>query len=143
LPYSLTMNSLHFTFLLLTILSIESIMGQNLSPEQIVQKNLDSYNKRDIEGFMSSFSDNITIHNFADQKLTANGLIEVRKMYKELFELSPNLHSTILNRIVFDNKVIDHESIMGRRGSKEVIELVLIYEVQEEKIHKITVIRKP
>lgn len=137
------MKPLHIAFLLLTILSIESTMAQKLSPEQVVQKNLDSYNKRDIEGFMSSFSDSITIYNFADQKMTANGHTEVRKMYKELFELSPNLHSTILNRIVFDNKVIDHESIIGRRCSNEVIELVLIYEVKKEKIYKITVIRKP
>ena len=40
------------------------------------------------------------------------------------------------------NKVIDHESIVGRNGSDEVIELVLIYEVNERKITKITVIKK-
>jgi hypothetical protein len=136
------MKSLYKTFLLVTIISTSSIMGQNLSPEDVVQKNLDSYNHKDIDGFMSSFSDSIIIYNFSDQKITAHGLTEVRKIYSELFDASPKLHSTIIKRIVFDNKVIDHESITGRRGSKDIIELVLIYEVKDEKIYKITVIRK-
>ncbi len=117
-------------------------MGQNISPEQIVQKNLDFYNKRDIEGFMGSFSDSITFYNFSDNKITAMGLTEVRKLYTALFDSSPKLHSTILKRIVFDNKVIDHESIMGRRGSTDIVELVLIYEVKNDKIYKVTVMRK-
>jgi hypothetical protein len=63
-------------------------------------------------------------------------------VYKELFDLSPNLHSTIVKRITFDNKVIDHESIVGRRGSDGIFEIVLIYEVKDNKIYKITAIRK-
>jgi hypothetical protein len=62
-------------------------------------------------------------------------------VYKELFDLSPKLHSTILKRITFDNKVIDHESIVGRRGADDVFEIVLIYEVKDNKIFKMTTIR--
>ena len=117
-------------------------MAQNSSPEQIVQQNLDYYNNRDIEGFMRCFSEDIVIYSFDDPKITASGLEEVRKLYTALFQNSPNLHSTIVNRIVFDNKVIDHESIVGRKGSADILELVLIYEVKNDKIYKITVIRK-
>jgi hypothetical protein len=136
------MKKIYLVLIIQTIVSIQIMMAQSKSPEQVVQMNLDCYNNRDIEGFMSYFSDSIAIHNFADHKMTANGKAEVRKLYTELFELSPNLHSTILKRIVFDNKVIDHESIVGRRGAKDVLELVLIYEVANDKIHTITVIRK-
>jgi hypothetical protein len=136
------MKALYLTILFNTIFAISSTMGQNISPEQIVQKNLDFYNKRDIEGFMGSFSDSITFYNFSDNKITAMGLTEVRKLYTALFDSSPKLHSTILKRIVFDNKVIDHESIMGRRGSTDIVELVLIYEVKNDKIYKVTVMRK-
>jgi hypothetical protein len=118
------------------------LTAQNLAPEQIVQKNLDCYNKRDIEGFMDCFSDEISIYTFPNCEPSTLGLGAVRQLYQELFALSPRLHSTILKRIVFDNKVIDHESIIGRRGSNEVVELVLIYEVKNHKIYKITVIRK-
>ena len=75
-------------------------------------------------------------------KLVASGKPAIEKLYKELFTASPNLHSTILKRIVFDNKVIDHESIVGRKGASEVFEIVMIYEVKDGKIFKMTSIRK-
>jgi hypothetical protein len=115
---------------------------KTMTVEQVVQANLDCYNKRDIEGFMSFFSPDIQFYNFADNKMTIDGLAQCRKVYQELFDLSPKLHSTILKRIVLDNKVIDHESIVGRRGADEVVELILIYEVKDHKIYRVTVIRK-
>ena len=116
--------------------------AQNLSVEQIVQRNLEAYNNRDLEKFMSWFSEDIELYSFSEMKLVASGKPAIEKLYKELFEASPNLHSTILKRIVFDNKVIDHESIVGRKGSKEVLEIVMIYEVKDGKIFKMTSIRK-
>jgi hypothetical protein len=129
------------SFIFFSTLS-NSSMAQSFTPEQVVQTNLDYYNKRDIEGFMASFSEEITYYNFDDHEVTSKGLDQVRVRYTDLFNRSPNLHSTILKRIVFGNKVIDHESIVGRLGSSEVLELVLIYEVKNEKIFKITVMRK-
>jgi len=70
------------------------------------------------------------------------GKKEVRKIYQALFDASPNLFSKIIKRITFDNKVIDHESISGRMGKEELVEMVLIYEVKDEKIIKITAIKK-
>ena len=115
---------------------------QPMTPEQIVQENLDFYNDRNIEGFMSSFAEDIKMYNLGQSNPSVVGKDEVRKVYTKLFENSPKLHSTILKRIVIGNKVIDHESITGRNGNSEVLELVLIYEVNNGKINKITVIRK-
>jgi len=81
-------------------------------------------------------------YNFGIEKPSAQGLAEVRKIYQNLFEQSPKLHSTIIKRIVFENKIIDHESITGRLGNENPIEMVLIYEVEEEKIIRITAIKK-
>ena len=116
--------------------------SQNRTPEQIVQENLNFYNSRDIDGFMTSFSDEISIYEFQKAKPSVVGLEKVRKVYTRLFENSPKLHSTIVKRITFDNKVIDHESITGRNDQKDILELVLIYEVKNQKISKITVLRK-
>ena len=118
-----------------------STMAQQLSPEQVVQNNLDFYNKRNIDGFMSYFTDDVTIVNFSDSKIIAKDSKEVRKIYDDMFKISPNLYSTIVKRVVLGNKVIDHESIIGRNGSMEILELVLIYEVADDKIFKITVLR--
>jgi hypothetical protein len=116
--------------------------AQNLSVEQVVQSNLEAYNNRDLEQFMSWFSEDVELYSFSEMKLVASGKPAIKKLYKELFEASPELHSTILKRIVFDKKVIDHESIVGRKGSKDILEIVMIYEVKDGKIFKMTSIRK-
>ena len=110
-------------------------------PEQIVQQNLNFYNQRDIDGFMSCLAEKIEIYNFGDNEPSLAGIGRVQAMYGDLFTNSPQLHSTILKRTIIGNKVIDHESIVGRNGSSEIIELVLIYEVKADKIIKITVLR--
>ena len=133
---------MNIKFLLIAIITSVTGFTQNRTAVEVVQENLDFYNNRNIDGFMSSFSKDIKIYNLGNAKPSAVGLYKVRKIYTKLFDNSPKLHSTILKRIVFDNKVIDHESITGRNGLKEVLELVLIYEVKNDKIFKITVLRK-
>tara|TARA_R110000787_G_scaffold61198_1_gene138661 strand:+ start:138 stop:563 length:426 start_codon:yes stop_codon:yes gene_type:complete len=126
----------------ISLLSFTKTIAQNMTSEEIVQENLDFYNNRNIEGFMSSFSKSIKIYNIEEPKPTIVGFSEVKEVYNSLFINSPDLHSNIIKRIVIGNKVIDHESIVGRNGRNEVLELVLIYEVNNEQITKITVIRK-
>lgn len=115
---------------------------QIITPEAVVQENLDFYNQRNLEGFMSSFSDSIALYNFGKITAIAEGKEAVRNLYKGLFDASPKLHSTILHRSIIGNKVIDHESIVGRKGSEVPIELVMIYEVSGDKIVRMTVIRE-
>ena len=114
----------------------------SLLPEQVVQRNLECYNNRDIKGFMESFSPDITLHTFPDPEPTLEGLEAIQNFYSRLFEASPKLHSTILNRIVFDNKIIDHERIVGRMGADAALEIVVVYEVTQGKIFRLTAIRK-
>lgn len=131
----------HFLTFSLILMSLSSFA--QMTPEEVVQKQLETYNKRDIEGFMSVIDPKVEMVDFDSGKVTLAGAEACRKVYAALFEDSPELHSKILTRTVFDNKVIDHEYITGRKGSNTPIELVLIYEVNHEKITKMTVLRKP
>jgi hypothetical protein len=135
-------NYTFFIAILIGLLLNNKTMAQTQNPEQVVQTSLDFYNQRNIDGFMQLFSADIALYNFGEATPIATGLEQVRKIYSNLFAQSPALHSTILKRIVFDNKVIDHESIVGRNGATANIELVLIYEVRDEKIYKVTAMRK-
>ena len=128
-------------FTLFLMLINASIFAQ-MTAEEVVQKQLEAYNNRDIDGFMSVIDQNITLHDFSTEEITLEGFEACKKVYAALFEASPKLHSKILTRTVFGNKVIDHEYITGRKGNDSPIELVLIYEVNLEKITKITVLRK-
>ena len=127
---------------LLIISFLTLFLPTSMTPEQVVQKQLDTYNSKDLDGFMSTMDKDVALYSFKDGKETARGFSEVKAIYANLFKESPQLHSTLTNRIVLDNQVIDHETITGRMGSKSPIELVVIYEVRAEKIFKITVLRK-
>lgn len=110
--------------------------------KQIIDKQMEAYDNRDIDNMMTVFSDDIKIFNFSDNKKLVDGTEECKKMYSELFNLSPNLHAEIINTITFGNNVIVHEYIFGRNGSDEKMEQVIIFEVKNEKINKINIIRK-
>lgn len=113
-----------------------------MNPENIVQKQLEAYNERNIEAFMEVIDKEVTFHDFATHKTTISGYEACKVYYDALFKASPNLNSRIVNRTVFDNKVIDHELITGRNGKTERTEMVLIYEVANEKIIRVTVLTK-
>ena len=115
---------------------------QILTAETIVQQQLDSYNNRNIDSFMDCFSDDIQAFSFLEHKKTIDGKEAYRKIFTEVFEQSPNLKATLVNRIAFDNIVIDHEKIDGRVGVDGQLEMVMIYEVADNKIYKATAIRK-
>jgi len=122
--------------------TISPLTAQEMTPEQVVQQQLETYNQRDIIGFMSLIAENVTFHNYADGSITMSGASACKEFYSNLFKASPNLHSTVVQRIVFGNKIIDYEHITGRNGNKDIVELILIYEVKKEKIIKVTVLRK-
>jgi hypothetical protein len=66
----------------------------------------------------------------------AKGFENVKELYKNLFEKSPNLHSTVINRTVIGNKVIDYEIITGRNDDSTPLYLVMIYEIKDGKIYR-------
>ncbi len=107
-------------------------------PEGVVQEQLDAYNARDVDWFMATYSEDVTLYNFPEDKF-ATGLAKMRDRYAGFFEATPDLHCDIKNRIVIGNKVIDEEYITanGRHFSA-----VAIYEVANGLITKVTFIRE-
>ncbi|XOV67852.1 MAG: nuclear transport factor 2 family protein [Fluviicola sp.] len=117
-------------------------LAHNTPPDSIVQLSLDAYNNHDFELFMSYFHEDVEMYNLNECEPYKSGKDAVGERYKEYFEASPNLHSTIVNRMVLGNKVIDYEHITGANGNKEPFELIFMYEVEGDKIIRTTAIRK-
>lgn len=113
-----------------------------MTVEEVVQHNLDAYNNRDIETYMTSFDEDIKLYTFSKETPVLVGMKAFREFYEKLFQNSPGLHSTVLNRIVFNNTVIDHERILGREGKTEAFEIVMLYQVKEGKIYRMTILRE-
>lgn len=108
---------------------------------ELIQQQVDAYNERNLEKFVSCFADDIQVFNYGENAASINGKEALIKSYQSVFENSPELQAKIINRIVFDNKVIDHEHVTGRVGI-EFIDLVVIYELKDEKVHQVTYIKK-
>jgi len=129
--------------LLMISFCVFRVMAQEIkTPVEIVQDNLEKYNMRDLDGFMTSFSDSILLYSYGRSEPVAKGKEAIRELYKKLFDSSPDLNSTILHRAVIGNRVIDHESIVGRKGSSTKVEMIMIYEVNDQKITSMTVVKE-
>ena len=107
------------------------------SPEFIVNEQLKAYNSRNIEAFVETYSENIKIYNFP-KTLTIEGNDNLKTRYAPYFDETPNLNATILNRIIIGNKVIDKERVTA---NENVFYVIAIYEVENNKITKVTFIR--
>jgi hypothetical protein len=121
---------------------IHSSIATCQQADQIVQLQLEAYNARNIDSFMAVFHQDIEIWTLGADAPSAVGWEKVKGIYQELFEHSPELHSTVINRSVIGNKVLDYEKISGRKGAKEDIFLMMIYEVEEGKIRRAWAIRE-
>lgn len=133
-----------FRILLLFLFSLPFIgKSQDISPLSVVQEQLDAYNARDIDRFMAVFADSVIFKDFKTASISMKGKAAARERFADYFKSSPELQSNLAGRIHFDNVVIDHEKIIGSRGSTDIYELVMIYEVNKDgKIFRATSIRK-
>jgi hypothetical protein len=106
---------------------------------QVVQAQVDAYNRRDIDAFLNTYAPEVNIYNFPDER-RSSGLASMRQIYAKLFEKAPQLHASITNRITHGNYVIDQEVVTGFPGVKELT-AVAIYEVKDGKIVNVWFLR--
>ena len=109
------------------------------SPEEIVNAQLDAYNSRDTERFLSFYADDTVLRD-ADGTVLMDGKLAMRERYGRLFSESPNIHCTIANRSVLGPYIIDHEIVIGRAGGN--IRAVVVYFVKDEKITHVTLAKQ-
>ncbi|MDH7447184.1 amidohydrolase family protein [Aquimarina sp. 2201CG14-23] len=117
------------------VLDIHKLIEE--TPEQIVQRQVNAYNARNIDAFMDTYADNIEIFNFPNEP-SISGKDQMKSRFQSMFESVPNLYCEIKNRIVLGNKVVDREYVrFGERYSS----VIAIYEITDGKISKVTFLR--
>jgi len=100
-----------------------------VSPAAVVQLQLDAYNARDLDRFVSVYSDEVRIFRPPTPAASIVGKLALAEYYAtQRFNLV-GLNAELLNRIVLGNKVIDHERISGVRELP--IEVAAVYEVAD------------
>ena len=108
-------------------------MSDPNSAEEVVQRQLDAYNARDIEALLATYAENAKQFEHP-AKLLAEGHAQIGERFALRFQ-EPNLHAKLLKRTVMGNVVIDHEEVTRTfpEGTGR-IELVAIYEVRSGRI---------
>ncbi len=103
--------------------------------EDIVRRQLDAYNARDIEAFMAEWAEDAQYYAFPST-LLASGAAAIRARHVERFR-EAGLHGELLQRIVLGALVVDQERVsrMFPKGPGKV-DVVAIYEVENGKIAK-------
>ena len=111
------------------------------TPLAIVQRQLDCYNRRDLDAFCACFTDDVALYEWDASTPNYAGKAALRERYRHLFEHSPALNCQLANRIAHGRVVIDHERITGRMGAPEVLEILAIYDVDGGLIRSIRFVR--
>lgn len=103
------------------------------TPEQVVQRQLDAYNAHDLDAWVSTYAPDARQFEHP-ATLLASEHAEIRARAESRFA-EPNLHATLLKRVVMSEMVIDHEDVSRTfpEGPGR-IELVCMYQVQAGKI---------
>lgn len=106
------------------------------TPEDLAQIQLNAYNCRDIETFLSVYSDDVKVFDFPD-KPDFEGKAKMKELYTSFFNMAGPIHCKIINRINYKNYVLDREEITTRIKGREKFEGQAIYEIQNGKIQKV------
>lgn len=110
-------------------------------PIDIVQAQLDAYNRRDLKAFCACFAADAQIFELGASDPSTRGITAIRERYDALFRASPNLLSEVITRTAFGRAVVDLERITGRNGSVEPFEILAIYEVVDGRIARVHFVR--
>jgi len=109
--------------------------ADSLNPESVVQRQLDAYNARDLEGFLASFGEEVRVYRPPATDFALVGTAAIGSFYAMPRFNRAGLHADVLNRVVLGNKVIDHERISG--VGERPFEVVIVYEVIDERIRRV------
>lgn len=133
---------------LLVALACGQVAAQSRPPAPLppaaalVQQQLDAYNQHDLDAFMATYALDVKVFEYPD-KLALDGAAKVRERYAQLFT-DGVLQARLANRMVIGQRVIDHEFVTRTfAAGVGVKQWVAIYDVENEKIVRVTLIPGP
>jgi hypothetical protein len=110
-----------------------------LTPEQVVQGQLEAYNLKDLEAFLSFYSDDIRAFNFPEREIFS-GKNSMRRGYESFFTENPGAQCEVQQRMIMGNTIIDHEKI-SNLAKGNILEAMVIFKIEKGKINRIYFIR--
>jgi hypothetical protein len=112
-----------------------------MSAQLIVQRQMEAYNRRDVDEFCSYFAADAVTRLYENDEQLAVGSEEIRALYAQRFAENPRLQLTVQARMTLDNVVIDRELISGFDGGV-TIEALAIFEIRNGLIQRASFVRR-
>lgn len=99
-------------------------------PEAVVLRQVDSYNARDLEGFLSAYHMDAVIERSATGEVVARGREQMRPRYAKLFSGNPGIRCEVAGMVVQGDFVVLSENISGLSdgGRRDGL---LVYQVKD------------
>ncbi|MDP1831298.1 MAG: nuclear transport factor 2 family protein [Geothrix sp.] len=111
-----------------------------ITPEALVQKQVEAYNAHDLDAFVACYGPAIEFWTLDGKVGPEKGLAALQKGYGDLFKRFPTLKVKILKRICQGAFVIDQAQAEGMSPSP--ITVTAIYEISQGKIIRVWFIEK-
>jgi hypothetical protein len=99
----------------------------SLSPEALVQHQIEAYNARDLDRFLAVYADEVRVWRPPVIEPALAGKAAFGEFYATQRFNKPGLHAEVLKRIVAGQTVVDHERISGVRD--EPFEAAVVYRI--------------
>ena len=107
------------------------------SSEEVVQAQLEAYNRRDLEAWLNTYSQDAEQFLLHAGEL-AKGHDAIRKRMEDRFK-DGKLHAKLIHRTAMENIVVDHELVTRTfLDGLGTVEMICVYEVNAGKIKKAT-----
>ncbi|MFO1317544.1 MAG: nuclear transport factor 2 family protein [Burkholderiales bacterium] len=103
-----------------------------MSAVEVVQRQLEAYNARDLAAFVACYHDDIRVFRPPAPEPALAGKAAFAEFYRtQRFNL-PALHAEVVNRMALGRRVIDHERISGVRD--QPFDIAVVYELAGDRI---------
>lgn len=108
-------------------------MTTEMNAIEVVQRQLDAYNARDIEAFSACWAEDAQYFAFPDT-LLAQGIAAIRERHVVRFQ-EPNLFGRLIHRMALGTMVVDQEVVTRTfPESPGEVDVIALYEVEDGKI---------
>jgi len=103
-------------------------------PARVAERQIDTFNRRDLAGFLALYADDAQVFEFPSGKVLAQGKPAVRQRYEATFKAGTTPPVRVEPRIVDGAFVVDNERWDAKPGERN--QAVWMYEIQGGLIRK-------
>ncbi len=114
-------------------------MIADLTPEQIVQAQLEAYNAQDVEKFCEYFSEDVFAAGYLGDVI-CQGIEAWKQRHVKIFAEFPNNTANLVHRIVLGETVIDHEDVSRGNGDANFL-VGCIYTIKNARITRVEYVK--